>query len=358
MRRPSLLLTLFVGLGPVLLAACGVAGAPTVDASNEAGNASTPAKSADPSGIPAESAGPSGTPHPFAGSEAWIAYQSSRNGGEGVWLVHPDGADDHEVALDVPGLHLHPDWSPDGSQLVISSRSDLEVLYVYDVEADTAKIPWDCASPCLGDDEAVWSPDGARIAFVRAMEPFVDDVPQCALFVGDVESGSVEQLGETVSCLDRETFPHWSSDGSRIAYYRGVYDGNTSVSAALYVFDVEMREETKLTEDALVAGDSDWSADDEWIVFSTYPLNDYQCCQVSNLYRIHPDGTGMEQLTAYETDEVRATQPRYTPDGASIIFTSVTSGGRVPWLIPADGGDPIELIQFGLYTHPAWQPGS
>jgi Tol biopolymer transport system component len=115
-------------------------------------------------------------------------------------------------------------------------------------------------------------------------------------------------------------------------------------------------QETTLTEDSLFAGDSDWSSGDEWIVFSTFALNDFQCCQVSNLYRIHPDGTGMEQLTMYDTDQLRATQPRYTPDGASIIFTAVTPDSRVPWVIPADGGEPIAVAEGGIYTHPAWQP--
>lgn len=315
----------------------------------------SPSQTGSPS--PTEEATPSATPHPFAGSNAWIAYQSSRSGQEGVWLVHPDGTDDHEVAVDIPGLRLHPDWSPDGSRLVISSRADREVLYAYDVEADTAEVFWDCESPCVGDDEGVWSPDGSQIAFVRAMEPFVDDVPQCALFVGDVESGTVEQLGETVSCSDRETFPHWSRDGSRIAYYRGVYEGNQVLSTALYVLDVATRAETKLTDDAMMAGDSDWSAEDEWILFTTYPLNDFQCCQVSNLYRIHPDGSGLEQLTEYDTPDLRATQPRYTPDGASIIFTAVTPSNRLPWVIPADGGEPVAVASFGIYTHNTWQPG-
>jgi Tol biopolymer transport system component len=286
----------------------------------------------------------------------WIAYQTNRSGHEGVWLVHPDGSDDHEIALDVPGERLHPDWSPDGTQLVITSRTERDVLYSYDVESDTARVLWDCASPCVGDDEAVWSPDGERIAFVRAMEPFNEGVPSCALFVGDVQSGTVEQLGETVSCFDRETFPHWSRDGSRIAYYRGVYEGDTVESTAIYVFDVSTGTETKVTEDAMFAGDSDWSADGEWLTFSTYPLNDFQCCEVSNLYRIHPDGSGLEQITQYDTPDLRATQPRYTPDGNSIIFTAVSPDARLPWVIPADGGEPVAVSSSGIYTHNAWQP--
>lgn len=150
---------------------------------------------------------------------------------------------------------------------------------------------------------------------------------------------------------------HWSRDGSRIAYYRGVYAGDTTESTALYVLDVATGQETKLTEDDLFAGDSDWSADDEWIVFSTYPLNDFQCCEVSNLYRIHPDGNGLEQLTDEASPERRFTQPRFTPDGDRLVVTGESASGRELWILPADAaGEPIVVSPGGIYTHGTWQP--
>ncbi len=306
------------------------------------------------------SADPSPSAHALSGSEDWIAYQTNRSqgGAEGVWLIHPDGTDDHEVALDVPGDHLHPDWSPDGSRLVITSREEKDTLYELDVTTDAARKLWDCADPCVGDDEAVWSPDGSQIAFIRAIGPVQNGVPaDCSLWLGDPETGEVQRLTSTPGCTYRETFPHWSRDGTRIAYYRGVYEDNGATTAtALYVLDVATGQETKLTDDALFAGDSDWSADDEWLIFSTYPLNDFQCCFVSNLYRVHPDGTGLEQLTTYTDVDLRATQPRYTPDGESILFTAVSEGSRELWVMPADGGEPIVVSPGGIYTHGTWQP--
>lgn len=303
-------------------------------------------------------ASPAPTPHPFAGEDAWIAYQTDRGGGEGVWLIHPDGTENHEIALDVPGQHLHPDWSPDGTSVLFTSREAKDTLYVLDMATEEAQVLLECADPCVGDDEAVWSPNGSRIAFVRGMEPFVNNVPSCALAIGDPASDEVELVTETTSCLDRPTFPHWSRDGARISYYRGVYaDDGSATSTALYVLDVASGEEAKLTDDGLFAGDSDWSAGDEWIVFATYPLNDFQCCEASDLYRIHPDGSGLEQLTQYESVDLRATQPRFTPDGEWIIFTSVGPAGRLPWIIPADGGEPIAVASGGIFTHATWQPG-
>lgn len=132
------------------------------------------------------------------------------------------------------------------------------------------------------------------------------------------------------------------------------------------MLDVASGQETKITDDATFAGDPDWSPDGEWIVYSTYPLNDFNhVAKVSNLYRIHPDGSGMEQLTDYDIDQLRATQPRYTPDGKWIVFTAVIPESgyglgqnlRQLWALPADGGQPVVIAADGrIYTHGTWQP--
>ena len=138
----------------------------------------------------------------------------------------------------MPGEHHHPDWYPDGTQLLLTSQTETDTLYVLDLETNEARPLWECADPCIGDDEAAWSPDGLQIVFVRAMEPIVDDVPTCALMIGSPASGEVEQIGPSRSCNDRETFPHWSDDGSHIVYYRAAFDGATAVASAVYVFDL------------------------------------------------------------------------------------------------------------------------
>ncbi len=66
---------------------------------------------------------PSPSPHPFAGEQVWIAYQTNRGGSEGVWLIHPDGTDDHQILTDFQGDVVLPDWSPDGKKLVMTSRN-------------------------------------------------------------------------------------------------------------------------------------------------------------------------------------------------------------------------------------------
>ena len=146
----------------------------------------------------------------------------------------------------------------------------------------------------------------------------------CGLWIGELNSGEVTQItSNTDPPCDREYIPHWSPDGAQLTYWRDPYENGQPTGTAVYVINADGTNEQRLTDPAMFAGSPDWSPDGEWIVFDTYPLHEFQCCQVSNLYRMHPDGSGMEQLTHYETEDLRATQPRYTPDGAWIVFTAV-----------------------------------
>jgi hypothetical protein len=49
-----------------------------------------------------------GSPHPLGGDDHWIACQTDR-GGEGVWLIQPDGTEDHRIAAAVADQQLLPD---------------------------------------------------------------------------------------------------------------------------------------------------------------------------------------------------------------------------------------------------------
>jgi TolB protein len=259
---------------------------------------------------------PTGPPNPFAGSKAWIAYQTNKNGGEGIWLMHPDGTEDHLITKDFQGHWQLPDWSPDGKKIVVTPRDTggTEPLYEYDLETETYRQLFPCEDPCLGDDEPAYSPDGTKVAFIRALGPFVhsdvvnDDVPSdCGLWIGEVATDKVAQVtSNTNPPCDREVAPRWSPDSSKIAYFRERIDAS-GLTDAIFVMDANGGNEKKLTDWQLVAGYPNWSPDGEWIVFATHPLYSFNFDHVvSNLYRMHPDGSGMEQLTFNETPDLRA----------------------------------------------------
>ena len=211
----------------------------------------------------------------LADHHTWIAYQSNQTGPEGIWLIHPDGTENHNVAADVPGEEKYGNWSPDGTHLVFTTRGgETEPLYVYDLGLNTSEQLFQCNAPCLGDDEPVYSPDGAEVAFSRAHGPFVhddatgNDVPtDCGLWIGDVATRAVHQItSNTDPPCDREYFPGWSPDGKHITYWRDPYANGAPTGTAVYTIDPDGTNETQLTDPTMNAGDPAWSPDGQWIV--------------------------------------------------------------------------------------------
>ena len=134
------------------------------------------------------------------------------------------------------------------------------------------------------------------------------------------------------------------------------YEGPISGSA-IAIVDVESGRSRLLTGWKEFAAYPDWSPDDV-IVFSTYDLGGFQSTdEASNLFTIRPDGTDRREVTRYPAGGTRATQPSWTPDGTSIIFTKVDGSAdelRHVAFVRPDGSDLRELQLEG--THNRLQP--
>ena len=245
----------------------------------------------------------------------WIAYQGPRPDGTAfVFLMHPDGTGRQKIGEDV-GAYGRPDWSPDGTKVIFTTRGGVtEPLYSYDLATETSSELFACVDPCVGDDDPSYSADGSLIVFIRAFGPFVDDVPsECGLWLGDPDTHQVTELTSNPGC-DREYAPRLSPDGTMIAYYR--YDENGfGRNTAVFVMDIAGRDETQLTDWSVGAAEPVWSPDGEWIVVAFDPEGLDR--SGSDLHRMRPDGSEVEQMTFYETD----LGTRRTANGSSIRST-------------------------------------
>jgi len=284
----------------------------------------------------------------------WIAYQGPGPDGTAfVFLVHPGGTERHKIGEEVGASGL-PDWSPDGTSVIFTTRGGVtEPLYSYDLATETSSEVFACEDPCVADDEPSYSADGSQIVFTRYFGPIVNDLPSdCGLWIGNVDTKQVTQITSNPGC-DKEYAPRLSPDGTTIAYHR--YDENGfGKRTAVFLIDVAGGDETQLTDWSISAAEPVWSPDGEWLVVSFDPEGIDR--SGSDLHRMRPDGSEVEQLTFYETVVRRPYHPRYTPDGEWIVYSLHSSAGTELWMIPAEGGNPVALVTGGHFVHPAWQP--
>ena len=127
-----------------------------------------------------------------------------------------------------------------------------------------------------------------------------------------------------------------SPDGSKIAFYRTTWDGDTPRSARISVVDVATDTTTVLPIPLTFPGDPHWSPDGSRILLTDGPLSMAavplgQADRTAEVYSVAPDGSGLFRITNTRGNAITAD---YTADGRVIFFNNYF------WLVNADGTDP------------------
>lgn len=130
-------------------------------------------------------------------------------------------------------------WSPDGQFLAFPG--DGVGIHVLDVRTGASQ---KLTGGSL-DYDAVWSPDGTRIAFART-EPSVEPRPNAQIWVMNVDGTGAHQLTDETFAHEA-TQPAWSPDGTRIAYTEGGEPGGTAGVAVVNVDGSAARQLTSCT---------------------------------------------------------------------------------------------------------------
>jgi Tol biopolymer transport system component len=135
----------------------------------------------------------------------WIAFETSRDGpitgfisNKYVYVMDVDGGNLRNLTQH-PAADVHPDWSPDGSQVVFTSTRDRSNwdIYVTNVDGTNTRR---LTTHSLMDTEPAWSPDGAQIAFQSQREGLYD------IFVMDADGANLRNVTRHPA-WDRE--PDW-----------------------------------------------------------------------------------------------------------------------------------------------------
>jgi len=163
-----------------------------------------------------------------------------------------------------------------------------------------------------------WSADGTRIAFNRRS-------------VGDTEIWTMDADGSNEVMVGLGMGPTWSPGGTQLAL----------VDIVDAVFDRDIARMEADGSDRIVltdrdqAIDVDWSPDGEWLVYGEDALGGLN----GSIRLVRPNGSDDHEVLL----TTAAPRPAWSPDGRRIAFVDTVDTDLEVITIAADGGSPVDL---------------
>ena len=219
----------------------------------------------------------------------------------GEWnLVRSTIDGSHRVALTRDGA-WDPAWAPDGKSIAFVSTIDGK-RQVSLVAPDGGPSRQLTRGPAEHFHPA-WSPDGRRIACASAE----NGSSRIVLMNSD---GSAAR--PVTPDNDRARWPAWSPDGKSIAYYV------EAATSSIWVADLVAATQTKLFDSALTRTWLDWSPDGKELVFTR---------GAGKTLGIDVLEIRSRRLRRVLGGELGPGEPRWSPDGTSILFSTQSPPG-------------------------------
>jgi Tol biopolymer transport system component len=194
----------------------------------------------------------------------WLAYQARVDYRDRIYLIRPDGSDEHLLLPEDMSAKL-PTWSPDGSALSFNSCPNECFLFYVDLSARNVQAFGHRPFQIGSREEVTWSPDGEWL-FVSAEQ---------AIWRVNIATGDDNQITLAQN-------PRMSPDGLW-AVYRG--------APGIRKIQVDGTQEQILADQTGDGWTPVWSPDGEWILFTTARTGRL------TLHLIRPDGSDARFLT-------------------------------------------------------------
>ncbi|HEX6681032.1 MAG TPA: hypothetical protein VF063_10330 [Gaiellaceae bacterium] len=248
------------------------------------------------------------------------------SGKDQIFVMHTDGSGRRALTKQDS---LDAVWSPDGTKLAFLDHG--QRLVVMNADGGGRRIVSQERGGLAEDEIASWSPDGTQLAFGAKLDMGPD-----TLIVVNADGTGKHRLGAF------GFGPDWSPDGKRIVF--NDHDGLVAV------IGVDGRGLHRLTVFGCSSDPPRWSPDGKKIAV----IASVDCFGTdAPIALINPDGTGMLAVT-HAKGYYGA--PSWSPDGRQIVFSRGPELGAIGnlYVADADGGHVRQITTDGGNFDPSW----
>ena len=271
-----------------------------------------------------------------------------------LFTMNPDGSHLRQITHPPKGLPQddYAEWSPDGQRIVFQREpADFSTSRIMVVNPDTGDtrtvVPCD-GGRCLYASHPDFTADGQSIAYSRAVGPTIlKGVPRpidwnkistpewknySAIFIVGLDGSDAHQVTSTPERREGQlatdtTDPAFSPNGKMLTFVRTNFQKEND-RFAVFVQPIGSPEDAqRITPWELNCQDKpEFSSDGKLVLFRCLPEGEEG---PSNLYWVHPDGTGLHKLTHEEDADKQYLGSSFSPSfhkGQGWIVVGRTGG--------------------------------
>ncbi len=253
-----------------------------------------------------------------------------------LWIAATDGKTPPKQLLDPNGKKdTAPHWSPDGKTILFeSNRSGSQQLWTVAPEGGEPK---QITTISTGAGNAIWSPDGTRIAYVSAVYPEFSEKP----FVESDKLNKEKDEAIAKSPVKAKVFKklfyrHWDSyvEDKRQHLFVMTAQGQPSLGFGVPHDATPGDRDAYPTSTTFSSGDDfTFTPDSKHLVFTAVPAENEAWSTNYDLCRVSIDGkaSGGRKPTDWETltsdNKAADSGPKFSPDGKKLAWRSQKKAG-------------------------------